>query len=158
MKPDKLTEVKMKQPKVRSISILYLLIFICGIALIFWVFHSTPTAKPAEIPISQVVTMSQANQIKSLVVQGQNISVVGTDDTKYTSFLPDNVNNYDVKDLNLTDVEVKFSIWRNEKVSHDLQIHHGIDTITIENLETKELEDLKKIIELHLAGLKRKRK
>ena len=58
----------------------------------------------------------------------------------------------------ITDVEVKFSIWRNEKVSHDLQIHHGIDTITIENLETKELEDLKKIIELHLAGLKRKRK
>jgi cell division protease FtsH len=52
--------------------------------------------------------MSQANQIKSLNVQGQNISVVGTDGTKYTSFLPDNVNIYQVTGLDLTGVDVKF--------------------------------------------------
>lgn len=58
----------------------------------------------------------------------------------------------------ITDVKVKFSIWRNEKASHDLQIHHDVDTITIENLETEELKELKKIIELHLSGLKKRGK
>ena len=81
----------MKQPKVRSISLLYLLIFICGIALIFWIFRTTPAAKPTEIPISQVVTMSQANQIKTLNVQGQWINITGTDGTRYTRAISDDV-------------------------------------------------------------------
>ena len=98
----------MKQPKVRSVSLIYLFLIAGLVFLAFLIFRTPPAAKPAEIPISQVVTMSQANQIKSLSVQGQNVSIVGTDGTKYTSFLPDNVNIYDVKDLNLTGIEVKF--------------------------------------------------
>ena len=98
----------MKQPKVRSVGLIYLFLIAGLVFLAFLIFRTPPAAKPAEIPISQVVTMSQANQIKSLSVQGQNVSIVGTDGTKYTSFLPDNVNIYDVKDLNLTGIEVKF--------------------------------------------------
>ena len=91
----------MKQPKVRSVSLIYLFLIAGLVFLAFLIFRTPPAAKPAEIHISQVVTMSQANQIKSLNVQGQNISIVGTDGTKYTSFLPDNVNIYQVTGLNL---------------------------------------------------------
>ena len=95
----------MKQPKVRSISILYLLIFICGIALIFWVFRSNPTAKPTEIPLSELVTKSQANEIKTLNVQGQWINFTGTDGASYKSYIG-TIGLYDIKDLNLTNVTV----------------------------------------------------
>jgi cell division protease FtsH len=98
----------MKQPKVRSVGLIYIFLIAGLVFLAFLIFRTPPAAKPAEIPISQVVTMSQANQIKSLNIQGQNISIIGTDNTKYTSFLPDNVNVYDVKDLNLTGVVVTF--------------------------------------------------
>ena len=98
----------MKQPKVRSVGLIYIFLIAGLVFLAFLIFRTPPSTKPAEIPISQVVTMSQANQIKSLNIQGQNISIVGTDNTKYTSFLPDNVNVYDVKDLNLTGVVVTF--------------------------------------------------
>ena len=110
MKLDSQTEVKMKQPKVRSISILYLLIFICGIALIFWVFRSTPTAKPTEIPLSELVAKSQANEIKTLNVQGQWINFTGTDGVNYKSYIG-TIGLYDIKDLNLTGV--KFVIQPN---------------------------------------------
>ena len=86
-KPTGLTKDKMKQQPKRNLTLLYLLIFACAIALIFWIFRSTPTVKVTNIPISQVVTMSQADQIKSISMQGQNISIVGTDGTQYTSFL-----------------------------------------------------------------------
>ncbi len=93
----------MKQPKVRSISLLYLLIFALGIALIIWVFRSNPTAKPEDITISQVVTMSQASEIKTLNVQGQTLNITGTDGKTYKSFLPDNVNIYQVADLKIAE-------------------------------------------------------
>jgi cell division protease FtsH len=95
----------MKQPKVRSISLLYLLIFTCGIALIFWVFRATPTAKPTEIPLSQLITMSQTNEVKSLNVQGQWINFTGTDSKDYKSYIG-TIGLYDIKDLNLTNVTV----------------------------------------------------
>ena len=99
----------MKQPKVRSISILYLLIFICGIALIFYVFRAQPAAKPTTLKISEVVTMSQADQIKSITVQGQNLTIVGTDGAQYKSYLDSSVSIYDITGLNLNPpVELTF--------------------------------------------------
>ena len=92
----------MKQPKVRSISIVYLIIFICGIALILWIFKTPTATKVTNIPISQVVTMSQANEIKSINVQGQNLSIIGTDGTPVLrAYLGSTVSIYQVTGLNL---------------------------------------------------------
>jgi cell division protease FtsH len=93
----------MKQPKVRSISLLYLLIFVAGIALIWWVFRSPSTAKPEDKSISEVVAMSQAGEIQKLDVQGQTLNITGTDGKAYKSFLPDNVNIYQVTGLKIGD-------------------------------------------------------
>ncbi len=94
----------MKQPKVRSISLLYLLIFACGIALIFWVFRAAPSTKPQEIPISQVVTMSQADEIKTLTVDGQWINITTTNGKELKSYKGD-IGLFDIKDLKLTGVD-----------------------------------------------------
>jgi ATP-dependent Zn protease len=88
------------QPK-RNSTLLYLLIFVFAIVLIFWLFRSTPATKTTEIPISQVVTMSEADEINSINVQGQNLNIVGTDGTQYTSYLGSNVSIYQVTGLNL---------------------------------------------------------
>ncbi len=93
----------MKQPKVRSISLLYLLIFVAGIALIWWVFRSPSAAKPEDKSISEVVAMSQAGEIQKLDVQGQTLNITGTDGKAYKSFLPDNVNIYQVTGLKIGD-------------------------------------------------------
>ena len=45
--------------------------------------------------------MSQADQIKSINVQGQNLNIVGTDGTQYTSYLGSGVSIYQVTGLNL---------------------------------------------------------
>ena len=45
--------------------------------------------------------MSQADQIKSINVQGQNLNIVGTDGTQYTSYLSSGVDVYQVTGLNL---------------------------------------------------------
>jgi cell division protease FtsH len=91
----------MKQQPKRNSTLLYLLIFIGAIVLIFWVFRSTPTTKTTDIPISQVITMSQADEIKSINVQGQNLNIFGIDGTKYTSYLGSGVSIYQVTGLNL---------------------------------------------------------
>ena len=98
----------MKQPKVRSVSLIYLFLIAGLIFLAFLVFRQPPAAKPTDVFISDVVTMSQANQIKTINVQGQDIIITGTDGKLYKSYLGANVNIYDVPDLKLTGVEVKF--------------------------------------------------
>jgi cell division protease FtsH len=91
----------MKQQNNRNQSLLYLFILACAIVLIFWIFRSTPTTKVTTIPISQVVSMSQDNEIKSIDVNGQNLSIVGTDGTQYSSYLGSSVTIYQVTGLNL---------------------------------------------------------
>jgi cell division protease FtsH len=91
----------MKQPKVRSISIVYLVIFILCIALIVWIYKAKPAPTVTPISPSTLVTMSQADEIKSITVQGQNLSIVGTNGQQYSSYLGTGVSIYQVPGLNL---------------------------------------------------------
>ena len=45
--------------------------------------------------------MSQDNEIKSIDVNGQNLSIIGTDGTQYSSYLGSSVTIYQVTGLNL---------------------------------------------------------
>jgi len=94
----------MKQPKVRSVSFIYILIFVCLIAFMVWIFRAPTTAKPTQIDLSQVVTMSQNDQIKSISVQGQWMNLTGTDGKDYKSYIG-TIGLFDIKDLKLTGVQ-----------------------------------------------------
>ncbi len=89
--------------KISGISLISLLIFICGIVLIAWVFR-TPKVTPQEIPISQVVTMSQAGEIKTLNVESQWLNITTTDNRELKSYIGD-VGLFDIKGLNLDNVQ-----------------------------------------------------
>ena len=67
----------------RSI-IIYLIIIAAAITFFTIVLPGTGT-KPTKIDISQVVTMSQAGEIKSIEVNGDTLNITGTDGTTYTS-------------------------------------------------------------------------
>jgi len=72
------------------------------VVFVAYLFFKQPAGTaPTPVPISQVVTMSEANQIKSINVQGQNLTIIGTDGVTYTSYLDSSANIYDVKNLNL---------------------------------------------------------
>jgi cell division protease FtsH len=51
--------------------------------------------------MSDLVTKSEAGQIKSINVQGQNLSIVGTDGAEYSTYLGTGVSIYQVTGLNL---------------------------------------------------------
>jgi uncharacterized membrane protein YhaH (DUF805 family) len=72
-------------------------------------WHTSTMTKITNVPISQVVTMSQDNEIKSINVQNQTLSIVGTDGTRYLSYLGTGVSIYQVTGLNINPpVQVTF--------------------------------------------------
>jgi cell division protease FtsH len=89
--------------KIRGISLIYLLIFICGIILVTWVLR-TPASVPQEIPISQVVTMSQNDEIKKLVVNGQWLDITAQDGTQLKSYMGD-MSLFDITGLKLAGLD-----------------------------------------------------
>jgi len=63
--------------------------------------NPTATTKVTPITMSDLVTKSEAGQIKSINVQGQNLSIVGTDGAEYSTYLGTGVSIYQVTGLNL---------------------------------------------------------
>ncbi|MBI2287724.1 MAG: hypothetical protein HYU83_01865, partial [Chloroflexi bacterium] len=57
--------------------LLYMAVLLAGVALVTVLFSAPP--KPAEIPVSELITMSQSNQIEKLVEQGEWLAVTTTD-------------------------------------------------------------------------------
>ena len=88
----------------RSI-IIYGIIILAAITFFTIVLPETET-KPETIPVSQMVTMSQAHEIKSIEVNGDTINITGTNGTKYTTTKETGANIYDITSLDLTGVTV----------------------------------------------------
>ena len=95
----------MPQQQPRNSALIYFLIIICAVVLIFWIFRAPAAPQPKEIPLSQTVTMSQANEIKQITVNNQWLDITAQDGTAYKSFIG-TIGLYDIKDLNLTGVTV----------------------------------------------------
>jgi cell division protease FtsH len=89
----------------RRSGIIYIIILLAGVALATLLFSSSD--KPKEIPLSQVITMSQEHKIKALSVDGQWLTVVETaaPDAKIRSYMGSN-GLFDIKGLDLTNVEI----------------------------------------------------
>ncbi|MGA3094780.1 MAG: ATP-dependent metallopeptidase FtsH/Yme1/Tma family protein, partial [Dehalococcoidales bacterium] len=88
----------------RSI-IIYLIIIAAAVTFFTIVLPGTAT-KPTKIDISQVVTMSQAGEIKSIEINGDTLNITGTDGTTYTSTKESGATIYQITGLDLTGVSV----------------------------------------------------
>jgi cell division protease FtsH len=87
----------------RRSGLVYIIILIAGVALATFLFSSPQ--KPTEVPLSQVVTMSNEHKIEKIEVEGQWLNVTSTDGTKVRAFEGD-ITIYDIKGLDLTGVEL----------------------------------------------------
>ncbi|HEY78422.1 MAG TPA: ATP-dependent zinc metalloprotease FtsH [Dehalococcoidia bacterium] len=92
----------MKQGGISKI-LFFVVIIVGGIALFSLLFQDTD--KPKDIPLSEVVTMSQNNQIKSILVDGDTLLITATDGAEYRAFKESNATIYDIEGLNLEAVE-----------------------------------------------------
>jgi cell division protease FtsH len=82
-----------------------IIILVAAIAL-FYVFQPGINNGPSEIPLSDIVTLSQQNEISKIEVSGDQLLVTKKDGTQVKAVKESNANIYDIKDLNLTNVTV----------------------------------------------------
>jgi cell division protease FtsH len=86
------------------------LIFIAILIAAIFIFYSLSGnmhPQPTEVNISDVVNMSQQNQIKEIQVNGDKLTITKTDGTEVISFKEPNATLYDIKDLKLSGIIVK---------------------------------------------------
>jgi cell division protease FtsH len=87
-------------------TLLFIAILIAAI-FVFFNFLGNRNLQPAEVPISEVVTMSHQNQIRQIEINGDKLTITETNGAEVVSYKETNATIYDIKDLNLTGVTVK---------------------------------------------------
>ena len=91
------------KPRWRRIGLLYLIVLVGGIALIAFVMRS-PTGAAEEIPLSEVITMSQDGRIEKLVIEDVWLTVTTRDGAEFRSYLGmDSI--FDVIGLDLASID-----------------------------------------------------
>jgi cell division protease FtsH len=86
----------------RRSGIIYVIILLAGVALATLLFNGSD--KPKEIPLSQVIAMSQEGQIREISVQGQWLTVTDASGTDTRSYKGD-TSIFEITGLNLTDIK-----------------------------------------------------
>jgi cell division protease FtsH len=85
-------------------SIIYIVILLAAVLLFSLLMPNNNQTQ--EVPLSQIVTMSQNNEIQKIKVDGDLLTVTTTENKELRAFKEPNASLYDIKDLNLTDVVV----------------------------------------------------
>jgi cell division protease FtsH len=78
-----------------------------GAIALFWILAEAGRDKPAEIPLSEAIALSQNNEIEKIVVEDDALLITTTDGSELKTFKESNANIYDIKGLNLEGVVVK---------------------------------------------------
>ncbi|MDP2917607.1 MAG: ATP-dependent zinc metalloprotease FtsH, partial [Dehalococcoidia bacterium] len=73
----------------------------------FSIFFPGMSQKPTEVPLSDVVVLSQKHEIKQIEVDGDELLIIRNDGTQIKTFKESNANIYDIRGLDLAGVEVK---------------------------------------------------
>jgi cell division protease FtsH len=85
-------------------SLIYLAILIAAIALFAYLLPSAN--KPEEVPLSEVITMSQNKEIAEIRVEEDTLIVTTVDDTELRTFKESNASIYEINGLDLEGVVV----------------------------------------------------
>jgi cell division protease FtsH len=81
-------------------------IFILLAAILFFYFLMPGSNGPEEVPLSQVIAMSQDNEITKINIDGDTMLVTTVDGKEYKTFKEANTSIYDIKDLKLDNVVI----------------------------------------------------
>jgi len=86
-------------------SLIYIAIILAAVAL--FSFLMPTTKKPAEIPLSEAIAMSQKGEIEKIVVEDEELIITATDGTELKTFKETNANIYDIEGLILEGVVIE---------------------------------------------------
>ena len=78
-------------------SLIYILIIFAAIALFSYMI---PSSKPEEIPLSQVITMSQNKEISEIAIEEDVLLITTVDNRELKAFKESNTSIYDIEGLN----------------------------------------------------------
>jgi cell division protease FtsH len=81
-------------------------IFILLAAILFFYFLMPGSSGPEEVPLSQVIAMSQNNEITKININGDTMLVTTVDGKEYKTYKEANTSIYDIKDLKLDNVVI----------------------------------------------------
>ena len=85
-------------------SIIYIIILMMAIFLFYLIMPGA--TKPQEVPLSQVITMSQQQQIEKIVVNTDFLLVTTTDGKELKAYKESSASIYDIKGLDLTGIVI----------------------------------------------------
>jgi cell division protease FtsH len=84
-----------------------ILIVILIVAVAIFSVVSPMTNKPEEVDLSQVVAMSQNNEIEKILVDNETLNITKRDGTELKAYKEENANIYDIKGLEITGIELQ---------------------------------------------------
>jgi len=85
-------------------SLIYIAILLAAVALFSFILPATK--KPAEIPLSEAIAMSQRGGIEKIVVENEELLITATGGAELKTFKESNASIYDIEGLSLEGVEV----------------------------------------------------
>ncbi len=92
--------------KVRRINLLWPIIILVAIVLGVYIFQARPT--PAELPLDQIKTYSVDHQIKTMVINGDTLLTITTENKEYRTYIG-TLNYVDLQNLGLDLTGVEYS-------------------------------------------------
>ena len=92
------------KPNWKRNSLIYIIVIIAGIALFSFLLPTD--SKPKEIPLSEVVAMSQNKEIAEIEVEEDLLLITTAGDMEFIAFKESNASIYDIEGLNLEGVVV----------------------------------------------------
>ncbi len=92
------------KPSWKRSSLIYIAILLAAVALFSYLL---PTAnKPEEVPLSEVIAMSQDKKIAEITVENDLLTIATVDDTEVRAFKESNATIYEIEGLNLEGIVV----------------------------------------------------
>ena len=93
------------KPSWKRNSLIYIIILLAAILL--FSFLMPGTKKPEEIPLSEVIAMSQNKEIAEIEIDEESLLVTTVDGTELRAFKESNASIYEIEGLNLEGIVVK---------------------------------------------------
>jgi cell division protease FtsH len=85
-------------------SIIYIVVLV--VAVLLFTFLMPSGSSPEEVPLSQVITMSQNNEIQKITVDGDLLTITTVNGTEVQTYKETGTSIYDIKDLKLENVDI----------------------------------------------------
>jgi len=90
--------------KLKRTTLIYIAILLAGILLFFYLIPAAN--KPEEVPISEVITMSQQKEIEEIEVEGDKLLITKKDGTELIAHKESNASIWDIEGLDLQGIVV----------------------------------------------------